>query len=186
MGGTGVIDVPGQVAGNAISYPAALAGGHQDLAVEAAHEGLRLRLAARDAQGGASLTTAISLDHPVTFRQDPGGAIVVTRQIQSCGSTGCVPVDQPEYVIGPAVVTDASGAAPRTLVGAPATLRVASSSASGAQIAVSLDPAWLATAGQAFPLAITVPVETAASAVEPGTEGSVSNCAPAARPRTVT
>jgi len=180
VAGTGVIDVPGQVAGNVITYPAALAGGHQDLAVESAHEGVRLRLTARDAQGGATLAAAISLDHPVTFRQDPGGAIVVTRQIQGCGSTGCIPVDQPEYVIGPAVVTDASGAAPRTLVGAPATLRVASSSASGAQIAVSLDPAWLAAAGRAFPLAITVPVETAGSAVALGTEGSVSSCAPAA------
>ena len=180
VAGTGVIDVPGQVAGNVITYPAALAGGHQDLAVESAHEGVRLRLTARDAQGGAALAAAISLDHPVTFRQDPGGAIVVTRQIQGCGSTGCIPVDQPEYVIGPPVVTDASGAAPRTLVGAPATLRVASSSANGAQIAVSLDPAWLATAGRAFPLAITVPVETAASAVELGTEGSVSSCAPTA------
>lgn len=180
VAGTGVIDVPGQVAGNAITYPAALAGGHQDLAVESAHEGVRLRLTARDVQGGAALTAAISLDHPVSFRQDPGGAIVVTRQIQSCGSTGCIPVDQPEYVIGPAVVTDASGTAPRTLVGAPATLRVASSSASGAQVSVSLDAAWLATAGRAFPLAITVPVETAGSAVEPGTEGSVSSCAPAA------
>ena len=180
VGGSGVINVPRQVAGNAITYPAALAGGHQDLAVESAHEGVRLRLTARDVQGGAALAAAISLDHPVTFRQDPGGAIVVTRQIQGCGSTGCVPVDQPEYVIGPAVVTDASGAAPRTLVGAPATLSVASSSASGAQIAVSLDPAWLATAGRAFPLAITMPVETAGSAVELGTEGSVSSCAPAA------
>jgi len=170
-------DVPGQAAGNAVTYARAAAG-QADLALAATHEGASVGLTVRDAAADPSTTFVLSLDHPVTFLQDPGGAILVRRAVQSCGSTGCVEVQQPEYVLAAPVVRQ--GATGRPVPGAPATLRLAGASVEGAQVTLALDPTWLRASGRAFPLRVDLRLESAFSAVRNTTEESVSSCEGAA------
>jgi len=178
--GSALANVPGQTTANTVTFPAALAMGHQDLALQATHEGLAVHFILHDLSAGASVTLTLNLDHDVSFRQDSSGAIVIERQLMGCGSTGCnTPVNQPEFVVEPPLVTEAPGALATAALNARPTLHIVSTSADSATMSATVDPAWLASPARIFPLQIAVPVDTAPSVIETTAEGTVSSCAPA-------
>jgi hypothetical protein len=168
--------VAGQVAGDTIRYPGALGTGHADVAARATAEGLVLRLTLKDATAGPSALLHLTADANASVGAE-GGALVVRRPISTCGSTGCTPVSQPEYVLEAPVVRDASGNALPAAAN-PATLSLVSSTAGSAQVQVAVDPVWLRAASRAFPVTVDVPVATAHSVIQPGVFGSVASCAP--------
>ena len=173
---TPLLDIAGRAVGDTITYHGTLAG-RADLAIAATGEGAAVQFTVPDPQA-AGVSLALSLDHQASFGHLAGGAVLVSRSIPACGSSGCAsPIQQPEYVLEAPLVTGQDG---MPIIGASVRLQIIRTRSGNAQVVVRLDRAWLAGPGRTFPLRVRVPVDTAASVIGPSLAGSVSSCAPAA------
>jgi hypothetical protein len=138
-----------------------------------------LSLAATTVQTGtlARSVQGISPTAPVQVMQQPDGTIRIQRPQQVCGSQGCQTVTAPALYLDPPLVQDSSAGALAAAQPGPASVQLTSQGTSD-QIAISLDPIWLAASTRVWPVHIDVPVVTASSAAQSGVSGTLQSCAP--------
>lgn len=137
-----LVTIAGQLDSNAVTFPG-LAGAGADVAIRSTVSGLDVRVTLHSANASGPVTLALTPDPRATLTQDASGAIMATRPISACGSTGCLPdIQQPEYILGSPVLHDSSTNAAAQGFTGPVTLALTPPAAGPRQLTITIDPAW--------------------------------------------
>ena len=159
-----------------------MASSPNDISLRSTESGLDVRIVLHTAAEAGSIVLALTPDPRAHLSQAMSGAIEATRPITRYGDNGQPLVTiQPEYIIAPPIARDSSADVTASALTAAVTTTLTPSASSRQDVTLIIDPMWVHAAHRAFPVQVDVPIATAYSAVDSGTFGTVTSCAPTTR-----
>lgn len=160
-------------------YPNATSFG-TDLALRQTVSGITVDAVLHNAAAPADLTFRLSVSPQATAALKPDGSIAIASPEQGCGSTGCMSYQATDFLLQPAVVSDSAAGAPLGSLFRHVSYNLAGTASGVYQLTVRVDPNWLRDAHRVSPVALHVPMVTAAAADKSGIFSTVSSCEAAA------
>lgn len=173
--------VPGRIDNGGTTYASILPA--VDLTLQPTFAGFTLRVTLHSPQQHGRVDLVLQVDPHASVQADATGALLITRTVQACGSTGCgspqhpAAVEQPEFVIGKPVVRDSNPTSSSVLNVPAVTVQLGSRQSSLQPLSLAIAPSWLAVRARVFPVTVDVPILTALAAINSGTFATVNSCA---------
>lgn len=152
-----------------------------DLALRPTISGLDLRLVLHGPGASGRMLVALKLDPRLQYvEQDAGGAVHLRRDVTAYRDDGSAfTVEATEYTVQTATAVDSSADPAAPVQTGPVSITMALAQPAEQDLAIAVDPAWLAAPGRIFPVNVDVPIVTAYSTAYTGVFGTLNNCAPA-------
>lgn len=152
-----------------------------DLALRPTVSGLDLRLVLHGPGAGGQVLIALKPDPRLQYvEQDASGDVHLRRDVTVYRDDGSAfTVEAAEYTIQAPTAVDSSADPAAPAPTGPVSITVAPAEPGEQDLAIAIDPAWLAAPGRVFPVNVDVPIVTAYSTAYTGLFGTLNSCAPA-------